>query len=162
MIFLNTSFIRKAALFLAVVTLSVSAMALDAANVQRFANQGNASAQFNLGLMYDRGEGVRQDYAKAIEWYTKSANQGDADAQFSLGVIYLKGRGVSPDYPKAAEWYQKAANQGHADAQFSLGLTYHYGMGVRQDNVISKEWFGKSCDNGLQAGCDEYRKLNQK
>ena len=51
------------------------------------ANQGNASAQFNLGIMYRIGQGVPQDYAEAMKWYRKAAEQGDASAQFNLGVM---------------------------------------------------------------------------
>ena len=50
------------------------------------ARQGNAAAQFNLGLMYDSGRGVRQDYTKAVQWYRKAAEQGVAEAQYNLGV----------------------------------------------------------------------------
>ncbi|KAF8920469.1 hypothetical protein BGZ58_004354, partial [Dissophora ornata] len=49
------------------------------------ANQGNASAQYNLGFMYEHGKGVPQDYSKAMEWYLKAANQGHASAQPNLG-----------------------------------------------------------------------------
>ena len=44
--------------------------------------------------MYKNSEGVRQDYAKALEWYTKAANQGVAEAQFNLGLMYENGEGV--------------------------------------------------------------------
>ncbi len=47
---------------------------------QKAAEQGNAGAQNNLGLMYYNGKGVEQDYIKALEWYQKAAEQGDAKA----------------------------------------------------------------------------------
>jgi len=49
------------------------------------AEQGHAIAQFNLGVMYDKGEGVEKDYDEAFKWYRKAAEQGDADAQYNLG-----------------------------------------------------------------------------
>ena len=162
MAFFKTSLIRKSTFFLAAALLSVSATALDSNQIQRLANQGDAEAQFNLGWMYYQGEGVRQDYAKAFEWYKKVANQGDSNAQFVLGLLYYKGEGVRQDYAKAAQWFLKVANQGDSDAQAMLGVMYNKGKGVRQNVAIAKEWFGKSCDNGLQAGCDSYRKLNQR
>ena len=51
------------------------------------------TAQFNLGFMYDEGQGVPQDYAEALKWYRLAAAQGFAKAQFLLGVMYAKGRG---------------------------------------------------------------------
>ena len=74
------------------------------------ANQGHANAQYSLGLMYEDGEGVPQDYSNAMEWYLKAGNQGDAKAQHKLGGMYGNGKGVSQDYSKAMEWYLKAAN----------------------------------------------------
>ena len=50
------------------------------------AEQGHPGGQCNLGLMYENGQGVKQDYAEAVRWYRKAAEQGDADAQFNLGV----------------------------------------------------------------------------
>ncbi|WP_277600823.1 tetratricopeptide repeat protein [Eikenella corrodens] len=52
------------------------------------AEQGNADAQYNLGVMYDNGQGVRQDYAEAARWYRKAAEQGYAKAQYNLGSMY--------------------------------------------------------------------------
>ncbi len=49
------------------------------------AEQGNAKAQYNLGVMYDKGRGVPQDYAKAVGWWRKAAEQGDAKAQYKIG-----------------------------------------------------------------------------
>lgn len=80
---------------------------------QKLANQGDAVAQFNLGMMYYNGEGVHQDYAKAVEWYTKSANQGDAKAQNNLGGMYVKGQGVRQNYRTAKEWFGKACDNGN-------------------------------------------------
>ena len=69
-------------------------------------------AQFSLGCMYDTGEGVRQDYRKAREWYTKAAVQGHASAQFYLGLIYAKGQGVRQNKALAREWFGKACENG--------------------------------------------------
>ena len=129
----NTFLIRKLTLFLAAAMLSVSAMAADFNQIQRLANQGNATAQVKLGMFYYKGEGVRQDYAKAREWYERSANQGNPLAQGVLGLIYYHGEGVRQDHSKAFELFQKSANQGDATAQGMLGMLYYKGEGVRQD-----------------------------
>ena len=62
------------------------------------ANQGDASAQYNVAWLYDNGDGVTQDYGQALQWYLKSANQGDRDAQNNLGELYYYGHGTSVDY----------------------------------------------------------------
>ena len=74
------------------------------------AEQGHAEAQFNLGVMYDIGQGVKQDYFKAVEWYQKAAEQGNALAQYNLGVMYAKGQGVRQNYTKAKEYFGLACD----------------------------------------------------
>ncbi len=76
------------------------------------ARQGNAAAQFNLGLMYDSGRGVRQDYTKAVQWYRKAAEQGNVEAQHNLGAVYANGQGVRRDHKIAKEWFGKACDNG--------------------------------------------------
>ena len=128
---------------------------------KKAAEQGEVHAQYNLGIMYANGRGVKQDLFNAKEWYQKAADQGYAKAQYNLGVMYEEGRGVKQDYFKAVEWWQKAADQGYAPAQYNLGFMYYNGEGVRQNYTKAKEYFGLACDNKNQAGCDMYRKLNQ-
>ena len=79
---------------------------------RKAAEQGHAVAQYNLGVMYKNGQGVKQDHAEAVRWYRKAAEQGQADAQCSLGVMYLNGQGVRQDHAEAVRWYRKAAEQG--------------------------------------------------
>src|SRR5207302_1022097 len=97
------------------------------------ADQGNAVAQYTLGLMYANGQGVPQDYGEAAKWFRLAAEQGEATAQFNLGVLYHSGRGVSQNDAEALKWYRRAADQGHASAQGNLGFMYSIGQGVPQD-----------------------------
>lgn len=66
--------------------------------LQPLAEQGNADAQFNLGLMYFNGTGVPQDDQAALKWFSRAADQGDAFAQFALGNMYFMGRGVTANF----------------------------------------------------------------
>ena len=79
------------------------------------AEQGDASAQFNLGMMYDNGQGVKQDDVQAVKWYRQAAEQGYAKAQYNLGVKYYQGEGVRQDKGQAKEWFGKACDNGHQD-----------------------------------------------
>ena len=84
------------------------------------AEQGNADAQYNLGVMYYHGQGVKQDEKKAFYLWTKSAEQGHADAQYNLGIMYENGDGVKKDLKQAFIFYFKASRQGHTDARATL------------------------------------------
>ena len=121
------------------------------------AEQGFKEAQYNLGVIYDHGQGVDVNYKKAIEWYEKVAEQGYADAQYNLGVMYYHGHGVDVNYKKAIEWYEKAAKQGDADAQNNLGLMYEFGQGVGQSDSMAMRWYAKAAaqnDMNAQARID--------
>jgi len=102
------------------------------------AENGDADAQFQLGVMYESGQGVLRNDADAIKWYRQAAEQDDAVAQFNLGVMYA--RGGSPNYAEAALWYRLAADHGLAGAQFNLGMMYVEGQGVSQDYVQAHMW----------------------
>ena len=86
------------------------------------AEQGDARAQSNLGLMYDLGKGVPEDDAKALYWYRKVAEQGIAQAQNNLGAKYGKGEGVPEDDVQAYAWYSIAAAQGREIAKTNKGI----------------------------------------
>ena len=113
------------------------------------AEQGNAEAQFQLGVMYHSGRGVIQDYVEAMKWYRKSAEQGHAKAQYYIGGMYYFGKGVVQDSVEAVKWYRKAAEQEHADAQHSLGLKYQYGRGVKRAPLEAIKWHLKAAEQGL-------------
>jgi TPR repeat protein len=112
------------------------------------AEQGYASAQHNLGVMYANGWGVLQGYKQAVRWYRKAAEQGYAGAQYNMAVVYANGRGVLQDDKQAVHWYRKAAEQGYADAQYNLGIMYAMGQSVLQDNKQAYMWFNLARYNG--------------
>jgi TPR repeat protein len=105
---------------------------------------GNSDAQRALGEMYEKGYGVEQDRAAALEWYYEAANKGDLYAQLSLGHLYERGFGVPKDNGKAAYWFHQAAKQGDAVAQYNMGQFYSGGRGVPKDSSEAQKWFAKA------------------
>lgn len=112
------------------------------------ADQGDALAQYNLGLLYRKGRGVPQDDVQARQWFAKAAAQGQAKAQFNLGTLYYNGEGVPKDYQQALRWLRLAADQGEALAQTKIGVMYDDGRGVRQDIVQAYKWYSLAATNG--------------
>ena len=92
------------------------------------AEQGDAEAQYNLGVMYEHSLGVPQDYKEAFKWYRLAAEQGDADAQNNLGVMYNEGQGVPQDYKEAVKWWRLSAEQGDEQAQINLATMHDDGL----------------------------------
>jgi TPR repeat protein len=99
--------------------------------------KGDDKSQYNIGVMYYKGNGVPQDYRESLKWFSLSAKKGNARAQFSIGLIYHKGEGVPQNYKKALRWYRLAANQSNVDAQNNLGQMYRNGNGVSSSNVVA-------------------------
>lgn len=83
---------------------------------KRLANQGNSTAQYNLGVVYERGKGVGANIPQAMIWYRKAAENGRPDAQNNLGVLYAEGRGIPRDLEKAYIWLTLSMAQGYRPA----------------------------------------------
>ena len=115
---------------------------------KKLANDGDATAQFNLGIIYADGEGVPQDLKEAEKWWRMSAEQGHSDAQKNLGVMYNFGEGVPQDYKEAVKWWRMSADQGNAAAQWGLGMMFTNGDGVPQDYKEAFAWFSVAQANG--------------
>jgi len=114
----------------------------------KLAEQGDAKAQFALGVMYEDGRGVPKDEQQAVFWFRKAAEQGDASAQSSLGFRYAQGQGVPKDEQQAIFWSRKAAEQGDADAQYHLGVMYRNGRGVPKDEQQAVFWYRRAAERG--------------
>jgi uncharacterized protein len=104
------------------------------------ASQGDATAQFNLGLLYENGKRT-SDFAEASVWYRLSAEQGNAEAQYKLGLMYEQGWGVEKDKTEAVRQYRRAAEQGHNVAKISLTLLYSEGKEMPINFVQAYMWY---------------------
>ena len=121
------------------------------AEFQPVATQGHAEGQYQLGVMYYYGYGVKEDDAEAVKWFQKAADQGHAMAQNHLGDMYYFGYGIAEDDAEAVKWFQKAAAQGYAEALFNLGVMYTKGFGVAKDDAEALKWFRKAAEEGHDA-----------
>ncbi len=95
---------------------------------------GDANAQNIMGAAFDDGNGVTQNYSRAVEWWEKAAAQDFSKALYNLGEFWLNGRpGIEPDYPKAYPLFERAAKQDNADAIGNMGFMREQGLGVEAD-----------------------------
>ena len=112
------------------------------------AEAGDAEAQFDVGNMYEKGNGVAKDEAKAFEWYAKAAKQNHDKAAFEVGFAYLRGAGVSKDYDKAMTWLSTAADYNNVRAYYFLGTMYEKGSGVPVDLEKALRWYTRASKGG--------------
>lgn len=75
---------------------------------------------YSLGIMYENGEGVEQDFNEAIKWYSQAAAAGSVDAMYNIGVLCYNGTGVEEDEPQAVRWWIKAAGMDEESSQTML------------------------------------------
>ncbi len=125
------------------------------------AEAGDSDAQYEVGIMYLKGQGVEEDRKQAVKWLSsaslggneqaaaklrrmkeqqerfaqleKDASSGDAGAQYEIGMMYLKGRGVEKDEERARVWLGKASKGGHEKATTRLGILHYRGEGGKVD-----------------------------
>ena len=113
------------------------------------AEQGDARAQFLLGLMYAKGQGVPQDPGEAAKWYRLAAEQGDVQAQYELAWLYATGDGVTQDYVAAHMWLNLTG------ASLPASDSRRRGAAANRDAVESKMTRAQIADavNGRASGC---------
>jgi TPR repeat protein len=83
-------------------------------------DQGDTRAMRSIGWLYEKGQGVQQNYAEAMRWFRKAADGGDVDAMYRLGNCYADGHGVQQDLAEAKRWWSKAAEGGSTKAKERL------------------------------------------
>lgn len=124
--------------------LAASAWAVAASLCQVEADQGNSAARMALAGMYERGQGVAPDVARAAELYRAEADAGSADAAYRYGAMLEEGRGVAKDMAEAANQYLRGARRGNVPAMRSIARLYATGDGVRRSDTDALEWYRRA------------------
>lgn len=116
------------------------------------ARQGDAAAQYVIGMCYLAGAGVEQNTSDAWKWLARSAEQGNENAQFQIGKMYDAGIGVSRSDKEAAYWYRRAARNGHVEALLATAKEFELGRGVLQDKRVAAENYWRAAERGSAQG----------
>ena len=111
-----------------------------------------AAAHRNIGLMYQSGNGVPQDYDKAIAHLEEAADHGDTDALLKAALAHDEGGWATPDFPKAVSYYQKLHDTGNLIGTTCLGHMYEKGLGVEQDCPKAVALYTQAADQGDTRG----------
>ncbi len=108
--------------------------------VHALAMQGDAEAQFQLGVAQAKGRGMPQNMNEGMKWLLKAAEQGHAQAQNDLGECHH----IQKNLPEAYRWHRRAAEGGSLPGRFNVGMDLFFGDGVAVDNVESYFWLALS------------------
>lgn len=122
----------------------------DLAALRKKAEAGDAQAQLDLGLHYQRGKGVDKDSAEAARWLRKAAEQDLPAAQFHLAGCCINGEGMTEDLQEGLEWLRRSAEHGYAPAQYMLGMSLFGSMGplISKNKPEGVKWMEKAADQG--------------
>ena len=115
------------------------------------ATQGEAWAQFNLGIMYANGRGVPENDAEAVKWFRKAADQGFAIAQYNLGLMYAQGEGVPENSIKAYVWSSMAKTQGNESAKVNLDILK---LQMTKQQIAEGQALASKCYESNYKDCD--------
>lgn len=107
----------------------------------------------NLGLMYEQGRGVIQEYARAADYYNQSCKGKDHRGCYNVGLMLLDGRGIEQDLLQAATNFRLACDGGLTSGCNELGVMLQNGIGLPQDERLAVALFRAACDDGLADGC---------
>ena len=110
-------------------------------------NKFNYSSHY-LAYMYKTGRGVKKDYQKAVELYTRAIEKGNSHSMNNLGVMYMDGDGVEKDYQKAIELYICAIEKGSSTSMNNLAVMYIDGDGVKKDYQKAIELYMCAIEKG--------------
>ena len=128
-----------------------AAPASETPSLTELAGQGHPVAQFNLGIHFDQGLGVAQDFAQAAKWYRLAAQQGHAGAQFNLGGLYAQGQGLPQDLVRAGVWFTLAATGGYPGASRNRHAVAQALNPLQQARV---EQLARDCMRQRYVNCD--------
>ena len=120
-------------------------------NILAGALNGNADAQYNLGIMYASGLGVIQDYNEAVKWFRLSSSQGNAQAQEIYGLMYASGRGVTQDYVRAHMWLNISASSGNTLAESNRDKV---AKKMTQTQIEKAQEMARRCQSSNFKNCD--------
>lgn len=112
------------------------------------AQDGDARAQYRLGMMYEQGLGTDPDTKIAANWYAQAAEQESPEGLAALSALHLKGAGVIQNFKESIRLNQQAAALGYAPAQYGLGVAYANGVGTFRDPVKAHMWFNIASASG--------------
>ena len=115
------------------------------------ADQGNATAQFNLCVMHENVTGVVQDFKKSVGWYRMAAEQGYVKAQFNLALMYEGGKWVKQDYILAHMWYNLAAKNGDKFGTLSRDIVANQ---MTPAQISEAQKLAKECEKKNYKNCD--------
>jgi len=133
----------------------------DAANKSYENYTDTAYWRYQVGWIYENGDGVKQDYKLAVFWYKKADELLSGEAALALGELYFQGNGVGKSEKRALEMYETALYRKNQKANLALGNMYANGVDGRINLDLAERYYSDACDADVQEGCEKLQKINK-
>lgn len=114
---------------------------------KKAAEAENAEAQYVLGELYLKGDGVPRSFPAAAQMFRRAAEKGNlARAQYALGLLFQRGLGVPKNEVEAVLWWQKAADQNFSAAITYVGIALLEGKGIQRDEEAARKMLERAAE----------------
>ena len=131
-----------------------------------FAANGDTKANYNLGIMYRAGLGVKKDDVQSLVHLIEAAENGHMLGNYAVGLAFLNGKGSDVDVQAAIHYLSEAALLGHAISPVELGSLYFRGRLVEKNFVSAHFWWSLAHDRNAPGASKNLvtllSKMNQK
>ncbi len=121
---------------------------------ERACDGGEMLGCANLGVSYERGDGVIQDQGRAVSLYERACGGGEMLGCSNLGSMYRTGRGVAVDLGAAVSLYWRACEGGITLSCVNLAVSYERGDGVPENVATAVNLYLKACEEGVTLACE--------
>ncbi len=120
------------------------------------AKYGNNEANFKLGIIYYKGNGIKKDLSLAMKYFQRASAAGHLKAKYNTGVIYATKNYEKHDYKEAYKIFEELSIVNYPSAQNKLGLFLLHGLGVDKDYKKAVKWFEEAyfINHYLPASCN--------
>jgi TPR repeat protein len=122
---------------------------------------GDPAAAHDLGVLFAKGDGVKQDWTEAARWFRRAAELGSAKGQYNYAVMLQRGLGMTADPGAALDWYRRAAEAGLLDAQYTLAISLIRGIGGSPNATEGARWLEKAATLGDGRAATDLARLHE-
>lgn len=117
---------------------------------EKAAAKGDVTSMAIFGEMLLRGEGIKQDAPRGLDYLNKAANSGSGEALLALGRAHIDGVGVPRNVPKGMEFIRQAEAKGEPGAILELARAAESGVGMPRDSVKAFQLYQKAAQYNMR------------
>lgn len=127
--------------------------------LQKAVKQGHVQSIIETGLCYYNGDLVKQDKAKAVEFWSDAAQKGSIEAKVRLAFSRISDYEKGKDVSNEIRIFEESSKSGSVLAQSALAYCYEKGIGVKQNSPQAVELYRKAAYRGNMAAYSSLKRM---